>query len=342
MKRIALLFIFVLTAFAQAAEVNIALTGNNRGLLTPCGCIIPSGGWPRIFTVMEELPEPYILAGSGNHFFSRVPRPGDDQIFEQRKAVLQAELFHEAAYDVINVGEFDLCYGLRFLQTLETRFDLPFISANLRDLEGRPVFPPYRIISRGGLEIAFIGICTLSDRHNFRIADPLESLRIILRSGIRDDVDLIILLADAYSGLLTEFVTETPGIDHVIFSKGPVVTGLPAFYGKTALTQVGAQGKYISLLTLHIEYISSDREDLSVYAENIRAAEDALAAARDETPGARRRLERELRKQRNTLRRKRNASSNYMIWDLILLDKSIPDRPDIKQRVLEFEDYPDE
>jgi hypothetical protein len=342
MKQLLILLIGLCSVFTQAAEVHIAFTGNNRGLLTPCGCIIPSGGWPRIFTAMEYLPEPYLLAGSGNHFFSRVPRSGDDQIFEQRKAVLQAELFSEAGFDVINVGEFDLCYGLRFLQSLETRFDLPFVSANLLDPEGNPAFPPYRILSRAGLDIAFIGICTVPERHNFRVRDPLGSLKQILESGIRDDVDLVVVLADAYSGLLTAFVAETPGIDHVVFSKGPVVTGLPAFYGKTALTQVGAQGKYLSLLTLHIEDLRADREDLSMYAENIRAAEDALAAVKNESTRVRRPYERELRKQRNTLRRKRNAAANYMIWDLILLDKHIADRPDIKQRVLEFDDYPEE
>ena len=141
-----LFVLFVLGAFAMGSELHISITGNNRGLLTPCGCAIPSGGWSRISTILSKMPESSLHIGAGNHFFHHTPMPKEDQIIEQMKADMQAEIFVDLEYDVINAGQYDLCYGLKILKTLQKRHNLPIISSNILNMEGDLAFPPYKII----------------------------------------------------------------------------------------------------------------------------------------------------------------------------------------------------
>ena len=139
-KTISVLTILII-GFIFAGELKIGISGNNRGLLTPCGCKIPSGGWARVSSVITQIKEPKLLIGAGNHFFHHTPIPKEDQIFEQKKAAFQAGMFRDLGYDVINAGQFDLCYGLNVLKSLHNTYSLPIISANILDVNGKQVFP---------------------------------------------------------------------------------------------------------------------------------------------------------------------------------------------------------
>ncbi|MCF7832326.1 MAG: hypothetical protein K9N05_01965 [Candidatus Marinimicrobia bacterium] len=322
----------IISAFALGSELQISFTGNNRGLLTPCGCNIPSGGWPRISTALSEMPPSTLHIGAGNHFFHHTPMPKEDQIFEQKKAALQAELFAELKFDVINAGQFDLCYGLNVLRSLQSRHSLPIISANILDNEGNLAFPPFRVIHFQGLDIMFVGICSLSDGFNFHIKDPLLTLKELYRDGIFEDADMVILLADAPAVILSEFVKDYDGIDLIVCAKEHAFTGLPVHYKGTALTQLGSQGKYLGNLLIHFDDKISEWKDISPYKHSIETAENALISRSDQ----KKKFQKQLKRNKKIIKSEIRHNSRYYHWEMLLLDSSVKDDPVIKKRVEEF------
>jgi len=334
MKKIIL--VFSLIAMAMGAELSIGITGNNRGLLTPCGCAIPSGGWARISTVVHEIQRPDLMLGAGNHFFHHMPSPKDDQIREQKIAAFQAEMFFELSYDVINAGQFDLCYGLRFLRELRDKFELPIISANILDMNGELAFPAYKVYDLNGLNIMFIGITHTPDGFNYLIKDPLKALSDLHSDSTFVHADLVILLADAPAKLLSDHVKEYDGIDIIIGSKEPAFTNLPIHYKQSALVQMGSQGKYFGTLNLHWKENISDWFDLSPYLYAVEAIKTDL---KDPVIGEKS-LKRKLKNQKKKLRKKQKQYSDNFSWHMLRLDNEIKDDPKIKERVEEFTPYP--
>jgi len=331
-----LIAILILSTFALGSELHISFTGNNRGLLAPCGCTIPSGGWARISTALSKYPEPNLHIGAGNHLFHHTPMPKEDQIFEQKKADLQSEFFSELKYDVINAGQYDLCYGLNVLKSMQSRYDLPIISSTIVDMEGHLVFPPYKIIRSENIDIMFIGVSYHSDGFNYRVKDPLLALNELYLEGQFEKADLVILLADAPAGLLSEFVKEHSGIDLIIASKEHAFTGLPVHYKETALVQMGSQGKYLGNLTLHFDGETKEWKDISPFKHSVNAAEIAL---KSETTHRKKYLK-QLKRSKKILKSEINKNPYYYQWDMLLLDDSVKDDPGIKKRVEKYTPFP--
>lgn len=319
-----------------AADIHIGITGNNRGLLTPCGCTVPSGGWARISTMAESLNNPNLLIGAGNHFFHHTPIPKEDQIFEQKKALFQAKMFADLNFDVINAGQFDLCYGLNVLKSLQEKHALPLISANILDMNGKAVFPPFKIIEHDNATIMFVGICQLSDGFNFKIADPLKTLKSMYENGDFEQADLVILLADAPARMLSDFVKEHEGIDMIIASKEHAHTELPIHYNKTALIQMGSQGKHLAIIDLHYSDEDQPWQDMTPLRFKAEASQTALKQNIEHKM----KYKRQLKRTKKQLKRFVAENPNHYGLKMILLDDSINDDPDIRKQVEAYTPYP--
>lgn len=330
MKKLLLLICIFTTVLG--ADIRIGITGNNRGLLTPCGCVIPSGGWARISTVIRDIRKPDLMFGAGNHFFHHMPSPKDDQIGEQKKAVFQAEMFSEMGYDVINAGQFDLCYGLRFLITLRDKYDLPIVSANILDPNGDLAFPPYKILTLNDLDIMVIGITHMPDGFNYSIKDPLAALEELNSDSSFVNADLVILLADAPAKMLSDHVKDHDGIDIIVGSKEPAYTELPIKYKETVLVQLGSLGKYFGTLNLQWKENISDWFDLSPYLYAVEAIKTDLK----DPVNSEKSLKRKLKNQKKKLRKKEKQYPNNLNWNVIRMDDTIKDDPKIKERIEVF------
>jgi len=328
-----LLLLFCRGLHAETAEQGIIFSGNNRGLLLSCACEIPAGGLPRIATLRDSLGKEPLLAACGNQFFARMPKAGDDQILAQKQARLQAQIMKDLHYDVINIGEYDLCYGLRFLQSLEEDMGLPLISANLRDTEGNPVFPPFRIVIRDGIRIAYIGICSRSDGFNFRVADPLPVLQELLRKDLHREADFVILLADAPLSGLKPFLDKYPGIDFTVFAKELYATPFTRSAESGNYAHLGFQGQFSGYLRLIFRDPDANWKDLTLQYRNWRSAENLLHASSQETAVLQRQYRRIRDKAKSACRAESRKSPNYYYWDLISMTMEIPERPDILELI---------
>jgi len=340
MKRPLLFFLQIMTLTvlsAATSEQPILFTGNNRGLLGTCACEIPAGGLPRIATLSDSLGKELIRIGCGNQFFSRMPKPYEDQILAQDQARLQAEILSELRFDVINIGEYDLCYGLRFLQSLERDFGLPLISANLRDAEGNSPFPHYRIVSRNGIRIAFTGICTRSDGFNFKVADPLPALTELINLDLHREADFVVLLADASLKGLKPFLDLHPGIDFAVFAKEAYATPLSQATESGSCAHIGFQGQYAGYLQLFSRDPDAFWKDLTAENHRLHFAEKLLNTADTERGALLRQYRRVRNNAKNVLQQESLKAGRYYFWNLISMTQEIRERPDILETIQNFD-----
>lgn len=339
MKNIVSLFLLLLICRGLNAgpiEQGVLFTGNNRGLLLSCACETPAGGLPRIAALRDSLGMAPLLAAGGNQFFARMPKAGDDQILAQKQARLQAQIMKDLHYDVINIGEYDLCYGLRFLQSLEEDLSLPFISVNLRDTEGNLAFPPYRIVVRNGLRIAFTGICSRSDGFNFKVADPFLALQELMREDLHHKADFVILLADAPLSGLKPFLDMYPGIDFAVFARELYATPFTRPAESGSFAHLGFQGQFTGHLQLVFRDPDANWTDLTLQYQNWRSAESFLNASSQETTVLQRQYRRVRDKAKSAFRADSKKNPNSYYWNLISMTAEIPERPDILEMIQKF------
>lgn len=91
-----------------------------------------------------------------------------------------------AGYDAMCIGNHELDEGLAHLLKTIDRSGVPAVCANVTTRDGKPLgdVPPWRIVERDGLRVAFVGLVTTMtptithrDARELRFEDPVEALR---------------------------------------------------------------------------------------------------------------------------------------------------------------------
>ena len=71
------------------------------------------------------------------------------------------QMMNETGYMLATLGNHEFDYGISRILELINKADFPYISCSFYKTEdGKPVLPAYKIIEKGGVKIAFIGIST--------------------------------------------------------------------------------------------------------------------------------------------------------------------------------------
>jgi 2',3'-cyclic-nucleotide 2'-phosphodiesterase (5'-nucleotidase family) len=173
----------------------------------------------------------------------------------QSEGKVVVEAMNLMGYDAMNIGQTDLSKGLEVLQARAQEAEFPFLSANLVWQEsGAPVFEPYVILERGGLQVGLIGVTGQDALQGLErmapgaaMRDPVESVRQAL-AEIADQVDLVILLS--HLGLEEDkaLAAQVPGLDVILGGKTRQLMRAPEWVGQTAITQVGYDGEWLGRL----------------------------------------------------------------------------------------------
>ena len=85
----------------------------------------------------------------------KVPKVRKEQ--QRLKAVLQNKSYALSGIDAMVPGEGDIALGWKWLKKQTERHELPMIAANL-SCEGAALFPPSRVVERGGVRLGFVGV----------------------------------------------------------------------------------------------------------------------------------------------------------------------------------------
>ncbi|HEY0839725.1 MAG TPA: hypothetical protein VGD74_06025, partial [Vulgatibacter sp.] len=114
------------------APFTIAVQGDNRGEIGPCGCTLrQEGGLPRRATVLAKAREagPILLLDSGDALFPKLGKGGDR---DDEKAALILREMAGMGTAAMAVGERDLALGADWLVSQAKEAGLPLLCANLR------------------------------------------------------------------------------------------------------------------------------------------------------------------------------------------------------------------
>jgi hypothetical protein len=231
------------TAKSQEMEFVI-ISGDTAGWITPCGCTAnQSGGLPRRGQLIEATRDRENLlyadvggAPAGTSAYQRVK-------FE---AILRGELLMGLAAHNLGGPELDL--GIDYLRNVGRELQVPFISANARDDQGKLIGWPLLTGELNGRRVAFVGVVSRRFAHaGMQIDDPLEAARTVIADN-KGKYDSVIVLAYVPEDELRSLAAALPEADAVV--GGPTGQSIaPESIGPTLLAAATNKGKFVLLLT---------------------------------------------------------------------------------------------
>lgn len=161
-----------------------------------------------------------------------------------------AGIYGQIPYDAVAVGPYDLPAGIDFLRETGAK-GFPWLSANVVNENGLPVFEPFRKISKNGLTIGVIGLTghgsVLPGR--IQIVDWDLALRPLLET-LSPSCDLIVVLSSLTEEDNRRLMEAYPAVD-ILFSADRRLGNVhPKVVRSTLTAQVVSQGKYLGKLDI--------------------------------------------------------------------------------------------
>ena len=183
-------------------ELAIALVGEVRGELEPCGCpTVPYGGFERRQNYLEQLravPRPLFHLDAGEALVRGLSTWNREDAGERASLILG--LMAAVGVDAYAPGPSDLVALGEDWRALLGGSGLRVISATWRDpVSGAAVFPASAVIERGGVKLGVIGLSGRPEDADSRGAvqwvDPLRASREAI-AALPADLDLVVGLSN--------------------------------------------------------------------------------------------------------------------------------------------------
>ncbi|MBA2663247.1 MAG: hypothetical protein H0U74_13220 [Bradymonadaceae bacterium] len=164
--------------------------------------------------------------------------------------------------DAFNVGELDLVLGLERVQALRKTAKFPFISANLRHVDGSQPFAGHVVVKRGKHKVAFIGLTKDKPRQSeyyanrsLKVLPALESYQEELLK-LPADVSVVVLLSNLGMSPTRELVeqlnAQSLAVNAVVVSNSNRLTTSPSWVGSVPIVEPLSRGKYLGKLDLYL------------------------------------------------------------------------------------------
>jgi len=173
------------------------------------------------------------------------------------KADYMAKIFRQIGVDAVNIGEKDLALGVPFLKELKEKWDFPFVSANLLDENGSPIFPKYVVKEVAGKKVGIFGIISdaaemvdmveKATQGTLTVQDPLEAANSVI-AELSGKVDYVIALAHQKSTYDWRLARRVDGIHLIVGGQDMMKTEKPKKAGSTLMVQAGEKGQYQGLI----------------------------------------------------------------------------------------------
>ncbi len=209
------------------------------------------GGLSRRYTTIQTIEQnediDHLLLDSGNLLFAN-PRSVTEKNSATQIAMGIASIYKEMNYDAVNIGPNDLAAGIGFLKKLDF---LPWVSANLYDNSGGPLFRPYILKTDKKLKYAIIGLTSppldTSTEYTYR---SWQKILPPLLEELIPNADCIVILSALSENENRELAQKYPDIRLIFTSRSTSGNIPPRIVNKALITQTANRGKYLGQLYL--------------------------------------------------------------------------------------------
>ncbi len=164
--------------------------------------------------------------------------------------------FNIIGCDAFNVGSKDFAAGFEFLREMESLANFPFISANIVNQQGSPVFNTSAIVERSGFRFGVTGaVASLAEEvAAVSLTDVVTSVNKALEE-LEDKTDFQIVLFNGTFEEAKDYRPKFAGADYMFLSG---VTASPVGKMKNPdqgprMYRLGKQGKSLALVTMNVE-----------------------------------------------------------------------------------------
>jgi 2',3'-cyclic-nucleotide 2'-phosphodiesterase (5'-nucleotidase family) len=168
------------------------------------------------------------------------------------------------SYHALNLSNLEFSFGLDFLINTAQQFQIPALSANIvYEDTGDPVTEPARIISFDNFKVGITGVVGKKYEKNIletntdnpRPVAVREEMTVLQQqvSALRDDVDILIVLANTGVERAKEIARQITGIDVIVCSHG--TESIPSYYyiNNVYVVKAGYEGTTIGNLSLSLD-----------------------------------------------------------------------------------------
>lgn len=207
------------------------------------------GGLSRRSTQIQKLrgEGTVFVADAGDLYSHAASLPADQLPQAREKAKLQAEVYAKAGIDFMAPGEGDLALGWDFVAGLAKERSLPYVAANL-ECGGSHPFPASKVVERGGIRMAAVGIlpadlsvpgCTTSPPGQ-ALADALKGL----------DADVIVVLSGESATVTERLLDDHPEVDVLLAPDNKQLSAAELLDSGALRVGAGTRGRQLGALHL--------------------------------------------------------------------------------------------
>ncbi len=157
--------------------------------------------------------------------------------------------------DALNIGAYDLSLGVDYLRGKEKIAKFPFLSANILDKHGKPVFIPSIIKQINGVKVGIFGICNgklkldkIPGSNKIKIANALDKAEEVSLRLRQEGADYIVLLTTLDIRQCRRLGQRDLPIDFIVGSSKRNRISLPILVGDTYIAHVERGGKSVARL----------------------------------------------------------------------------------------------
>ena len=250
----------------EARDLTVALVGEVRGELEPCGCpTLPFGGFERRSTQLKKLKNaalgPVFHIDAGDTLVKGFATKRIDKLETRAHELLR--LSQMVGVDVWVPGSSDLL--ALSAGELKTAAGPKRISATWLTADGKPLMPRSIILERDGIRLGVIGISGPPPSDSgLEFLSPIPATQLALKE-LPPDLDWIVAVSNLGENEVSDFAQGVEGLSAILSTRGKQYDNPSLTTDQTPVVETPDRGRYLQVI--HARLGAAPASPLLLYPE---------------------------------------------------------------------------